>query len=38
VLRVLRGEVKGVVMGLRRQATLVGMSVAKRKTLETICE
>jgi hypothetical protein len=36
--RVLRGEVKGVVMGLRRQGTLCGLSVSKRKTLETICK
>lgn len=38
VLRVLRGECKGVVMGLRRQATLQKLCPSKRKTLETICK
>jgi hypothetical protein len=38
VLRVLRGEVKGVVMGLRRQGTLRGLSGSKKKTLSTICK
>jgi hypothetical protein len=37
VVRVLRGEVKGVVMGLRRQGTLRGLSGTKKKTLSTIC-
>jgi hypothetical protein len=37
VERVLRGEVKGVVMGLRRQATLRGLCVSRKKTLGTIC-
>jgi hypothetical protein len=37
VLRILRGEVKGVVAGLRRLGTLRGLSGSKKKTLATIC-
>ena len=35
--RVLRGEVKGVVMGLRRQGTRANLSAAKAKQLRTAC-
>lgn len=38
VVRVLRGECKGVVMGLRRQATRQKLSASKRKALEAICK
>jgi hypothetical protein len=38
VLRMLRGECKGVVMGLRRQATLQKLKSSKKKRLETICK
>lgn len=37
LLRVLRGEVKGVVMGLRRLGTLRGLPGPKRKRLGVIC-
>jgi hypothetical protein len=37
VLKVLRGEVRSVVRGLRRLATLRDLPAKKRKTLETIC-
>jgi hypothetical protein len=37
VLRILRGEVKGVVAGLRRLGTLRRLSGSKKKTLATIC-
>jgi hypothetical protein len=37
LLRVLRGEVKGVVMGLRRLGTLSGLAGAKQQRLQGIC-
>jgi hypothetical protein len=37
LLRVLRGEVKGVVMGLRRQGTLAKLPAAKAKALVKVC-
>ncbi len=37
LLRVLRGEVKGVVMGLRRQGTLAKLPVVKAKALGKVC-
>lgn len=37
LLRVLRGEVKGVVMGLRRQGTLAKLPGAKAKALRKVC-
>jgi hypothetical protein len=37
LLRVLRGEVKGVVAGLRRQGTLAKLSAAKVKALRRVC-
>ena len=37
LLRVLRGEVKGVVMGLLRQGTLAKLPVVKAKALRKVC-
>jgi len=37
LLRVLRGEVRGVVSGLRRLGTLRGLSGAKRQRLSKVC-
>ncbi len=37
LLRVLRGEVKGVVMGLLRQGTLAKLPAAKAKALRKVC-
>lgn len=37
ILRVLRGEVAGVVQGLRRMGTQWGLSGSKRKTLGQVC-
>ena len=37
LLRVLRGEVKGVVTGLRRQGTLAKLPAAKAKQLRKVC-
>jgi hypothetical protein len=37
LLRVLQGEVKGVVMGLRRLGTLASLAAAKRQRLAAIC-
>jgi hypothetical protein len=37
ILRVLRGEVAGVVQGLRRMCTQWGLKGAKKKTLEQVC-
>jgi hypothetical protein len=37
ILRVLRGEVVGVVRGLRRMGTQWGLTGAKRKTLAQVC-
>jgi len=37
LLRVLRGEVKGVVMGLRRQGTLADLPAAKARQLAKAC-
>jgi hypothetical protein len=37
ILRVLRGEVTGVVQGLRRMGTLWGLVGAKKKTLAQVC-
>jgi hypothetical protein len=37
LLRILRGEVAGVVSGMRRMATLRGLTGEARKTVETTC-
>ena len=37
LLRVLRGEVKGVVMGLLRQGTLANLPASKAKALRKVC-
>jgi hypothetical protein len=37
ILRVLRGEVTGVVQGLRRMGTQWGLKGAKKKTLKQVC-
>src|SRR5204863_6182320 len=37
IVRVLRGEVAGVVQGLRRLGTLRGLTGAKKKTLALVC-
>src|SRR5207302_11462359 len=37
ILRVLRGEVAGVVQGLRRMGTQWGLKGAKKKTLAQVC-
>lgn len=37
LLRMLRGEAKGVVQGLRRMGTLHGLKGSKKKTLATLC-